>query len=108
MTLRKTGGIDALTEFVLNGSNALNTFDSFGHFVLANVQITNCVNYSITPTTGCSSNWFTDTSSSAAQARAAASKARDDRILNAKDPAAAALDAHAGAAASDSHGRIVE
>ena len=47
MTLRRTGGIDYLTKFILNASNALNGFDDFGHFLLAQLQITNCVEYDV-------------------------------------------------------------
>ncbi|MCB0875476.1 MAG: MCE family protein [Solirubrobacterales bacterium] len=59
MTLRRTGGIDYLTQFILNGSNAINGFDDFGHFLLTQIQITNCVDYSTVSTTGCSGKWGT-------------------------------------------------
>ena len=64
-TLRKTGGIDYLTQFILNGSNTLNNFDSYGHFLLSQIQITNCIEYVVEPKTGCDANWFQTTTTSA-------------------------------------------
>ncbi len=52
-TFRKTNGIKYLMDFVLNTSNAFNGFDNLGHYLRAQLQITNCVEYVITPTTGC-------------------------------------------------------
>lgn len=60
MTLRRTGGIDYLMDFVLNASNTFNNYDQFGHFLFAQLQITNCVDYDIIPTTGCDARWFDD------------------------------------------------
>jgi phospholipid/cholesterol/gamma-HCH transport system substrate-binding protein len=66
-TLRKTGGIDYLTQFLLNASNTVNNFDDYGHFLLSQIQITNCIEYSPVPKTGCNANWF-DTSTTSAPA----------------------------------------
>ena len=57
MTLRRTGGIDYLTKFVLNASNSFNGFDGLGHFLLTQIQITNCVDYVTTPAVGCDGRW---------------------------------------------------
>ena len=57
MTLRKTGGIDYLMNFILNSSNTFNGFDDFGHYLRAQLQITNCVDYSDIVVTGCQANW---------------------------------------------------
>jgi ABC-type transporter Mla subunit MlaD len=76
MTLRRTGGIDYLTKFILNASNSLNGFDQFGHFLLAQLQISNCVEYDIEPVTGCDARWF-DQSTTQAAAQDAAAKAYD-------------------------------
>ena len=45
MTLRRTGGFDAPDRLHLNASNSFNGFDQLGHFLLAQLQITNCVDY---------------------------------------------------------------
>jgi hypothetical protein len=63
MTLRKTGGIDYLTKFILNASNSFNGFDDLGHFLLTQIQITNCVDYVTRPSTGCNGSWGTVTQS---------------------------------------------
>ncbi len=64
-TLRKTGGIDHLMDFVINTSNVFNGFDQFGHYLRGQIQITNCIDYSISATTGCGANWV-DAQTSAA------------------------------------------
>jgi phospholipid/cholesterol/gamma-HCH transport system substrate-binding protein len=52
-TFRKTKGIDYLMSFVLNTSNVFNGFDQFGHYLRAQLQITNCVEYVTKFVTGC-------------------------------------------------------
>ncbi|MBA2523172.1 MAG: hypothetical protein H0V25_07555 [Solirubrobacterales bacterium] len=44
-------------SFVLNTSNVFNGFDEFGHYLRAQIQITNCVEYVLKPVTGCDANW---------------------------------------------------
>jgi hypothetical protein len=73
-------------KFILNASNSYNTFDDLGHFLLANVQITNCVDYSVTFITGCSSNWLGSRVTSA-QGDEAARQTALERILRGDDPA---------------------
>jgi len=75
MTLRRTGGTDYLMNFILNASNTFNNYDQFGHFLFAQLQITNCVDYDIVPTTGCNANWFDDSSQTTAPAPSAAPEA---------------------------------
>ncbi|HET6831050.1 MAG TPA: MlaD family protein [Solirubrobacterales bacterium] len=67
MTLRRTGGIDHLMNFILNASNTFNNYDQFGHFLFAQLQITNCVEYDIIPITGCDARWFDDRTQTRAQ-----------------------------------------
>ena len=48
-------------EFILNTSNVFNGFDDFGHYLRAQLQITNCVEYvDRRRSTGCGANWFDD------------------------------------------------
>ena len=56
-TFRKTKGIDALMAFFLNQSNVFNGFDDFGHYLRAQLQITNCVEYLTGPTPGCDADF---------------------------------------------------
>jgi ABC-type transporter Mla subunit MlaD len=46
VSLRKTGGWDALTELIYNSAATLNGFDQYGHFSRTLVTLTNCVEYS--------------------------------------------------------------
>ena len=36
-------------KFILNSSNIFNGFDQFGHYLLAQLQITNCVEFVVGP-----------------------------------------------------------
>ncbi|MEZ5074288.1 MAG: MlaD family protein [Solirubrobacterales bacterium] len=95
MTLRRTGGIDYLAKFGLNLSNSFNGFDDLGHFLLTQVQITNCVDFVTKPGSGCVANW----------AHAGAQSAVDLNGLGAKDVSkgidARALERADAAAAGD-------
>jgi len=71
-TFRRTKGIDYLTSFILNTSNVFNGFDDFGHYLRAQVQITNCIDYSLTVTPGCDANWVDAVPTAAAAAAPAA------------------------------------
>lgn len=64
-TLRKTNGITDLMKFILNTSNVFNGFDQFGHYLRAQILITNCVDYVTAPTTGCDAGFVAPTESSA-------------------------------------------
>lgn len=57
-TFRKTDGITSLMDFFLNTSNVFNGFDQFGHYLRAQILITNCVEYEIDFTTGCNANFI--------------------------------------------------
>ncbi|HEU4981034.1 MAG TPA: hypothetical protein VFT14_07435, partial [Solirubrobacterales bacterium] len=52
-TFIKTGGFQALADFIYYTSAATNGFDSFGHFLRVNVQITNCIDVSSFVVQGC-------------------------------------------------------
>jgi phospholipid/cholesterol/gamma-HCH transport system substrate-binding protein len=56
-TFRKTKGIDYLMQTLLNQSNVFNGFDNYGHYLRAQLQITNCVEYVLKFVTGCDANW---------------------------------------------------
>ena len=40
-------------NFLGDTSSVFNGFDEYGHYLRAQLQITNCVEYSVTPVTGC-------------------------------------------------------
>lgn len=64
-TFRKTNGITDLMKLFLYTSNVFNGFDQFGHYLRAQIQITNCVDYVTAPTTGCDAGFVAPTESSA-------------------------------------------
>jgi ABC-type transporter Mla subunit MlaD len=80
-TLRRTGGLDYLMNFILNSSNIFNGFDNFGHYLRGQLQITNCVEFVAAPVTGCDAHWFDDSSTSAAAQKSAQQSALS-AILN--------------------------
>jgi ABC-type transporter Mla subunit MlaD len=56
-SLKETGGYDRIMDLVFNTANGINGFDSLGHYLRALLLVTNCVDYRVTPLSGCSANW---------------------------------------------------
>ncbi|MGI9557870.1 MAG: MlaD family protein, partial [Solirubrobacterales bacterium] len=56
-TLRRTGGYEFLGDFIFNTAGTFNGFDSFSHFLRAELLVTNCVDYVVTTLSGCEANW---------------------------------------------------
>ena len=52
-TFIRTGGFEALANFIYYTTAATNGFDSFGHFLRINVQVTNCIDVSSFVVQGC-------------------------------------------------------
>jgi phospholipid/cholesterol/gamma-HCH transport system substrate-binding protein len=77
-SLRQSGGIDQLMGFVLNLSNGVNGFDEFGHFMRAQLLVTNCVDYVVRPISGCNANFTGDRSPVRAPAAAADAAGSED------------------------------
>ena len=59
-TFTKTGGFQNLADFIYYTSGAINGFDSFGHFLRTNVQVTSCITVSAVVLQGCE-GFFRDT-----------------------------------------------
>ncbi len=57
VSTKKTEGWDGLVDLIYNSTASLNEFDQYGHFGRALVTLSNCVDYVIAPTSGCSSNF---------------------------------------------------
>ncbi|HST55002.1 MAG TPA: MlaD family protein [Solirubrobacteraceae bacterium] len=72
-SLRSTGGLERLLDFIFLGAGASNGYDSLGHFLRADLVAKNCVGYAIAPGAGCSANFvnLTGTASKASAARSA-------------------------------------
>jgi len=70
---RQTKGFDGLFDLIYNSAAANNEFDQYGHFGRSVVALTNCIDYVVAPTSGCSANFTgkgASVSSSAADALA--------------------------------------
>jgi phospholipid/cholesterol/gamma-HCH transport system substrate-binding protein len=52
-TFVRTKGFESLGDFIYNTNGAINGFDSFGHFLRTNVQVTNCIDVSAIVIQGC-------------------------------------------------------
>jgi ABC-type transporter Mla subunit MlaD len=75
-SLRSTGGIERLLDFIFMGANSVNGYDSLGHFVRAVIDAKLCSAYKITLFAECNANFIpgsTTQSSASAQASAQAS-----------------------------------
>jgi ABC-type transporter Mla subunit MlaD len=56
-SLRDTGGIERLMDYIFYQVAAINGFDSFGHYLRASLLVGTCSTYATEPTPGCSAKW---------------------------------------------------
>jgi ABC-type transporter Mla subunit MlaD len=54
VSLRDTGGIERLMDFLFFQTSAINGFDEFGHYLRASLLVNNCAQYANEPGPGCS------------------------------------------------------
>jgi phospholipid/cholesterol/gamma-HCH transport system substrate-binding protein len=57
-SLRETGGLERLLDFVFLGVGVTNGYDSLGHFLRAEVAAPPCVTYAIAPAAACNSKFL--------------------------------------------------
>ncbi|MET0601796.1 MAG: MlaD family protein [Baekduia sp.] len=69
-SLKSTGGIERLMDFLFFSVTSTNGYDSLGHYLRAVFVLTSCTTYATEPTPGCSAN-FEKPAATAASARAA-------------------------------------
>jgi len=81
-SLRSTGGLERLMDFIFLGANSANGYDALGHFLRAEAIGSACLSYAVTPAATCSSSKLFNksgnesaTAASAARAQAASSHA---------------------------------
>jgi phospholipid/cholesterol/gamma-HCH transport system substrate-binding protein len=84
-SLRSTGGLERLMDFIFLGTNSANGYNSLGHFLRVVGVGKLCSAYKVAPQSGCEANFINSGSGSTAQA-SAASTASDtslamDRIV---------------------------
>lgn len=89
-SFERNEGVERLMDYLFFQATAINGFDSFGHFLRAQLIVNVCSQYSITPVSGCEAK-FTQAGARSATANAAAQPlgevARDTAaILGGADP----------------------
>ncbi len=89
VSFEKNNGIERAMDYIFFQATAVNGFDSFGHYLRAGLIVNQCSSYAVDPTGGCSANFRTGASATAA---GAASAPRDPvlawtaRMLQGLDP----------------------
>jgi phospholipid/cholesterol/gamma-HCH transport system substrate-binding protein len=93
-SLRDTGGIERLMDFIFLGASTTNGYDELGHFLRAEGEGTTCLSYAVTPVSGCTHKLLNSESSSSAKSSAITSNtsvemARTLSVLDGSTPAQA-------------------
>lgn len=57
VSTQKTGGWDGLVDLIYNTTASFNEFDQYGHFGRALITLSNCTDYELAETSGCSANF---------------------------------------------------
>jgi phospholipid/cholesterol/gamma-HCH transport system substrate-binding protein len=73
-SLRDTGGLERLLDFIFLGSGSSNGYDALGHFLRSEAVATGCITYVITPAAACSSSKLFNTNGSESSATASAAR----------------------------------
>jgi hypothetical protein len=66
-SLKNTGGVERLLDYLFFQVAAVNGFDAFGHYLRAALVVNTCSTYSTTPAPGCSANFTGGSASSASR-----------------------------------------
>jgi ABC-type transporter Mla subunit MlaD len=74
-SLRDTGGLERLLDFIFLGAGASNGYDALGHFLRAEVVGTGCLTYVITTSGICASGKLFNTTASSGSAETASASA---------------------------------
>ena len=70
-SLRSTGGLERLLDFIYLGGGSVNGYDALGHFLRAEIFASTCLTYSVVTNPTCTTGKFIGASSSSAKASAA-------------------------------------
>jgi phospholipid/cholesterol/gamma-HCH transport system substrate-binding protein len=57
VSTKKSGGWDGLVDLIYNTTASFNEFDQYGHFGRALITLSNCTDYELEETSGCSANF---------------------------------------------------
>ena len=71
-SLRDTGGLERLMDFIFLGAGTTNGYDALGHFLRAEGIGNTCITYAVTPVSGCGAKLFS-TSGAASSASSSSS-----------------------------------
>lgn len=71
VSTKKEGGFDGLVDLIYNSTATGNEFDRYGHFPRALVTLTNCVDYELEETSGCSATFQGEKSRTSASSSSA-------------------------------------
>jgi phospholipid/cholesterol/gamma-HCH transport system substrate-binding protein len=74
-SLRDTGGLERIMDFIFLGTGTTNGYDSLGHFLRAEGSANLCLTYAIEPKSGCSAKLFATNGASSPESGASASTA---------------------------------
>ena len=90
-SLRETGGLERIMDFIFLGAGAANGYDQLGHFLRAEGVATTCVKYTVTQAPGCNAHLGSVESTSATKASIPAGTGLEmERTLAVLDGASAA------------------
>jgi ABC-type transporter Mla subunit MlaD len=83
-SLRSTGGLERLLDFIFMGAGDVNGYDSLGHFARAVAVAKTCVGYKVTLTRECNANFNVAASAGSTSAQTASAKASDTTLAMAR------------------------
>jgi ABC-type transporter Mla subunit MlaD len=75
-SLRSTGGLERILDFIFLGAGSTNGYDALGHFLRSEVVGTVCLTYAVTPASACANAKLFNTSSGSAGSAATAASVR--------------------------------
>jgi phospholipid/cholesterol/gamma-HCH transport system substrate-binding protein len=75
-SLRSTGGLERILDFIFLGAGAANGYDSLGHFLRSEAVGTACLTYAVVTAAACANAKLFSTSSSSSGTAATAARAR--------------------------------
>jgi phospholipid/cholesterol/gamma-HCH transport system substrate-binding protein len=79
-SLKATGGIERLMDFLYFSAASTNGYDSLGHYLRAIFVLTSCTTYSTAPTPGCASTFSQGGAATASAAKASSSEGKATTI----------------------------
>jgi phospholipid/cholesterol/gamma-HCH transport system substrate-binding protein len=82
-SVRNTGGLERILDFIFTGAGAANGYDALGHFLRAESVANNCLTYTIAPSSnaGCRRRFFSSSSSSSSKATASAASSSSSSTI---------------------------